>query len=194
MSHEISLSLGAETVSTVERNTGHAVFARHGRPAGVEGQLTFTQIVPEAGRSRVWPLCCPARWSASGRRGAEADDARTREVAHRHSSYEAGEQSGAIRSGVGGAKGGDQGEWRSVAHVLDSEPCSRKRYLHTCHKNLITCGKARKRLTAGPKVRAVCGKAARTDPCGGREVTCVPTATRKKSAFSDALFFGETHH
>jgi hypothetical protein len=49
-----------------------------------------------------------------------ADDVRTREVAPRHSSEEAGEQSSALRygairerascGGVGGAKGGDQGE------------------------------------------------------------------------------------
>jgi hypothetical protein len=45
-------------------------------------------------------------WSASGRRGAGADDARTREVGLRHSSFEADEQGGAIRCGAGGAKGG----------------------------------------------------------------------------------------
>jgi hypothetical protein len=38
-----------------------------------------------------------------------ADDARAREVGLRHSSCEAGEQSGAIRCGASGAKGGDQG-------------------------------------------------------------------------------------
>src|SRR5215216_4084254 len=30
-----------------------------------------------------------------------------------------------------------------------------------------------------PEVGAVCGKSARTDLCGGREVTRVPTATRR---------------
>jgi len=33
-----------------------------------------------------------------------------------------------------------------------------------------------------PEVGAVCGKAARTDLCGGREATRVPTANRPKSA------------
>src|SRR6516162_7747817 len=71
------------------------------------------------------------RWrSASGRREAVADDARRREVGLRHSSYEAGEQSGARcggihnganRSGVGGAKGGDQGKCGSAKHVPDAE-------------------------------------------------------------------------
>src|SRR5947208_1597178 len=67
---------------------------------------------------------CRVRWSASGRRGAVADDARAREVGPRHSSREAGEQSGAIRRGVGGAKGGDQGECEPAKHALDSEPGS----------------------------------------------------------------------
>src|SRR5882762_4380506 len=34
-----------------------------------------------------------------------------------------------------------------------------------------------KSLPSIPKVGTVCGKAARTDLCGGREVTRVPTAT-----------------
>jgi hypothetical protein len=49
-------------------------------------------------------------WFASGRRGAVADDVRVWEVRLRHISWEADEQSGAIRCGVGGAKGGGQGE------------------------------------------------------------------------------------
>src|SRR5436190_11110571 len=40
-------------------------------------------------------------WSASGRRGAVADDARTWGVRLRHSSWEADEQGGAIRCGAG---------------------------------------------------------------------------------------------
>ena len=39
------------------------------------------------------------------------------EVALRHSSCEADEQSGAIRCGAGGAKGGDQGERRRATHA-----------------------------------------------------------------------------
>jgi len=62
---------------------------------------------------------------ASGRRGAEADDARTREVGCRHSSREANEQSGAIRGGVGGAKGGGQGECGPAKHGPDAEPGNR---------------------------------------------------------------------
>ena len=51
-------------------------------------------------------------WSASGRRGAEADDARAREVRPLHSSCETGEQFRTIRSGVDGAKGGAEGSTR----------------------------------------------------------------------------------
>src|SRR5215472_10044735 len=49
-------------------------------------------------------------WSASGRRGAVADDVRTSEVSLRRSSCEADEQGRATGYGAGGAKGGDQGE------------------------------------------------------------------------------------
>jgi hypothetical protein len=60
-------------------------------------------------------------WEVSGLTGAglplparigkvRSRSARTREVGPRHSSWEAGEQSGAIRGGAGGAKGGNQGE------------------------------------------------------------------------------------
>src|SRR5439155_21120451 len=113
-------------------------------------------IASEAGRSRVWPSVssgCRVRWSASGRRGAEADDARAREVGPRHSSFEAGEQSGAIRRGVGAAKDGDQGECGPAKHALDSAPGSRVTGAgpHTA----CLC-----RHT--PEVGAVCGKAART--------------------------------
>src|SRR5687768_8118357 len=47
--------------------------------------------------------------SASGRRGAEAGDARAGEVRPLHSSGEAGEQFWATGGGVGGAKGGGRG-------------------------------------------------------------------------------------
>jgi hypothetical protein len=49
-------------------------------------------------------------WSASGRRGAEADDGRGWGVRLCRSSWEADEQGVAIRCGAGGAKGGGQGE------------------------------------------------------------------------------------
>ena len=44
------------------------------------------------------------------------------EVRPRHSSDEAGEQGRATGGGVGGAKGGDQGEHGPTTHAPDSEP------------------------------------------------------------------------
>src|SRR6516164_8140095 len=61
-------------------------------------------------------------WSASGKRGAVADDVRRREVGPRNSSCEAGEQRGAIRRGVSGAKDGDQGKCGSAKHAPGSVP------------------------------------------------------------------------
>src|ERR1700686_4826825 len=64
-------------------------------------------------------------WSASGRRGAVADDERARGVRLRHSSWEADEQGGAIRCGAGGAKGGGQGKWGPAKHAPGAEPGER---------------------------------------------------------------------
>ena len=101
-----------------------------------------------------------------------------REVGPRHSSWEAGEQSGTLcraiwgrakRSGASGAKGGDQGECGPTKHALDSEPGTRVTGAgtHTARGCRHT-----------PKVGAACGKAARADLCGGREATRVPTAKK----------------
>jgi hypothetical protein len=62
------------------------------------------------------------RRSASGRRRAVADDARAWEVGRGHSSCEAGEQGGAIRCGVGGAKGRGQGKCAPSTHAPDTVP------------------------------------------------------------------------
>src|SRR6202011_3301849 len=64
-------------------------------------------------------------WSASGRRGAEADDARPREVRLRHSSGEVAEQNRATGSGGDGAKGGGRGECEPALHVPDTAPGKR---------------------------------------------------------------------
>src|SRR5437016_5946785 len=64
-------------------------------------------------------------WPASGRRGAVADDEQTWEVRLRHSSWEADEQSRATGCGVGGAKGGGQGEREPAKHAPDTETGAR---------------------------------------------------------------------
>src|SRR6266566_6880888 len=51
-----------------------------------------------------------------GKGEPKADDERTREVGPSSSSYEAGEQGGAIRRGAGGVKGWDQGECEPAVH------------------------------------------------------------------------------
>ncbi|MCY1530392.1 hypothetical protein D9M68_655760 [compost metagenome] len=71
-------------------------------------------------------------WSASGRRGAVADDERTGEVRLRRISEEACEQCREIGRGVGGAKGGDQGEHGSAQHVPGAEPGKRVTGAGTC--------------------------------------------------------------
>src|SRR3977135_3977123 len=63
---------------------------------------------------------------------------------------------GGERSGVGGAKGGDQGEYAPAQHVLDPEPGSRDKRAGAVYGHF-------RRHT--PEVGAVCGKAARTVLC-----------------------------
>src|ERR1039457_5887200 len=111
-------------------------------------------------------------WSASGRRGAVADDARTWGVRLRHSSCEADEQGGAIRCGAGGAKGGGRGECEPAKHAPGTVPGARVTGAgaHTARReNIAKCRYI-------PEGGAVCLNWASTDLCGGREVTRVPTA------------------
>ena len=97
----------------VERNMCNAVMRGTVIPPGSKSTSRANGLrrnlgYPTSGRrlrvrSRV-------RRSASGRRGAVADDARAWEVGRGHSSCEAGEQGRAICCGVGGAKGRGQRE------------------------------------------------------------------------------------
>ena len=109
--------------------------------------------------------------SASGRRGAVAGDVRMQEVGRGHSSCEADERRGVIQAGAGGAKGRGQGKCVPAKHTPGSEPdsCGTGAGAHTPHRGSDA--------SSGTEVGAVCGKAARTVLCGGREATRVPTAT-----------------
>src|ERR1019366_8065238 len=85
-----------------------------------------------ARRDRVgtWEILCltnsgEPHWSASERRGAKTDAARTWEVRLCHSSCEADEQSRATDCGAGGAKGAGQGECGPSKHVPGTEPGKR---------------------------------------------------------------------
>ena len=67
---------------------------------------------------------------------------------------------GGGRSGVGGAKGGGQGEYAPAQHVLDPEPGSRDK---RAGAGAYTATFA----VTHPRWGAACGKAARTDWAGG---------------------------
>ena len=56
----------------------------------------------------------------------------------------------------------------------DQQSTCRTQRRIACHRRWNACGK---QLPFGPEVGAVCGKAARTDLCGGRSVMSVPTAS-----------------
>jgi hypothetical protein len=113
---------GAETVLMVERKMCNAVMRGTVVPPG-------SRATSRANRSRrnLGYLASGRQLFASavriGKARSLADDARAREVALRHSSCEVDEQSGAIRCGAGGAKGGDQGELRkNRAAFIGSAP------------------------------------------------------------------------
>ena len=96
LSHERSDIAGAEGFHSLEGNMCGT--ARRGADALPRSKATSRAKGSHRnlGDSRIWPPSSRAvcvRRSALGRRGAEANDARTREVGPRHSSYEAGEQS-----------------------------------------------------------------------------------------------------
>src|SRR5262245_61310294 len=116
---------GADAVSYAEGNTDRRASAsawttrRGQRPWHVrDASCTGT------GRSRVRPFG-RSRRSASGRRGAVADDVRGREVRSRHSSWETDEQSGLGHCEVGGAKGGGREERGPAKHAPDTGPGTR---------------------------------------------------------------------
>ena len=87
-----------------------ALSSRRGRRAtsrakGLRRNLGYLVVWPSVSRERV-------RRSASGRRGAVADDARAREVGPGHSSWEADEQSGGDPQRSWWSEGRGQGETR----------------------------------------------------------------------------------
>ena len=112
------------------------------------------------------------RWRpASGRRKAEADDARAGEVRLTGSTDEIGEQNGLARCGVDGGKQWDREECGDATHGPDSAPdklCPKRTPAYVGPHSA-----AWRYLLA---IGAVCGNSARTDLCGGRPVMGVPTA------------------
>src|SRR3989440_6697177 len=132
-----SQSPGADAVSSAEGNT----FRTHHRKVRTtrRGRRTWhvqTLLAREPGDLAI-DRSAIAAGSASGRRGAVADDARSREVRLCHSSWEADEQSGLDRRGAGGAKGRGQGECEPAKHAPDAEPgkCVTGAGAHTASRN-----------------------------------------------------------
>ena len=72
----------------------------------------------------------------------------------------------------GGAKGGGRGQCESAKHGPGTVPGNR---VTGAEAHTAPCENIAKRRHA-PEVGAVCPNWARTDLCGGREVTRVPTA------------------
>src|SRR5918911_2615499 len=125
LSRERAIVPGADVVTVTEGNTCTGVSASLCRPSVVKDPGMQARAL-RGNRETSRPTTGPrAVWSASGRRGAEADDARTGEVRPRHSSCEAPEQGRSAGCGGGGAKGGGRGEHGPGQHVPDTEPGKR---------------------------------------------------------------------
>src|ERR1035437_4946786 len=124
LSRESTLIPGADVVPLTEGNTDgcDSASAQTAR-RGLRHWHVRTLLAREPGDPTSDHR--PCAWSASGRRGAVADDGRTRGVRLRHSSWEADEQGGAIRCGAGGAKGGGQGKCGPAKHAPGAEPGER---------------------------------------------------------------------
>ena len=97
----------------------------------------------------------------------------------RPDSWEADEQSGAIRSGVGGAKGGDQGECGPAKHVPDLEPARVSQALERI-RHAVAVTHPRWEPHAGkPHVRICAG--------GARQLASLPLKRREFMSAHDAV-------
>src|SRR5207245_3673228 len=99
------------TPSDTRKATRRGALSQAPRRPGVVADPGMCRRSLYGNREVSWLTKAASRgWSASGRRGAEADDARPREVRLRHSSDEVAEQNRGTGSGGDGAKGGGRGE------------------------------------------------------------------------------------
>ena len=175
MSSEMPLSLEAEAVlcsrtqHEQDRHARHCSLCRSRRAHHAQKDRVGTWEIPRL-------AVIEGSWrSASGRRRAEADDARAREVGRGHSSDEAGEQSGAIRCGVGGAKGRGQGECGPAKHVPGAEPGRRVTGAgaHTVKSPSFTQGGSRMRESR--TYGSVRGALSNERPYRDRNAPCPPS-------------------
>src|SRR6202795_4741675 len=125
LSRDSTLILGADVVPVTKATRMGAIVRAPRRPGVVlDTGMCGRSLLGNRETPRLTTGHLPD-WSASGRRGAVADDERTRGVRLRHSSWEADEQGGAIRCGAGGAKGGGQGKCGPAKHAPGAEPGER---------------------------------------------------------------------
>jgi hypothetical protein len=124
LSHEMFIQIRVPTPLLWRKATRAGASSRVlVRPGGVTDLACTYAPCMGTGRSANRPSAGAIRWrSASGRRGAEADDDGDAEVSTlARSSCEAGEQSPSHSgAGVGGAKGRGRGERGPVTHVPDA--------------------------------------------------------------------------
>jgi len=131
------------------------------------------------GRSPDWPFW----WSAQGRCNTDACDARSGAVRHQQSTEAPCEQSPSGAAGVGGGKGGDQGEQAATSHGPDAEPGARVPGVDAWTASQ-PWGHPRWSKAACrhiPKVGAGWGSASRPDLCRGCRVTGIPTAIHRRT-------------
>ena len=107
-----------------EGKNGRTAMARYeGIPRGQRPQACTEATCARTGRSCGHPRS--EVWVASRSLRTHDDDERPQEVGQTHSSDEAREQNGETGSGVGGAKGSDQGETDEAKHGPGTVPGSR---------------------------------------------------------------------
>ena len=141
--------------------------ARHCRPAGVQEHITRERIASEAGISRDWPSVSRER-DGPHREGEEPTPA-----------MYGGEKSDRAIVAMKPVNKAERSAAESVERRARSEGSAVQRYTRVGRSAGVgapIAGLLRVVDPPLPKVGAVCGKAARTDLCGGRSAMSVPTA------------------
>src|SRR3981081_2483413 len=111
--------------SVLQKATRRASIARDARRPRVVVEPGMRRILLFGNRELSTLSVGVIARTASGRPEAIADDERPGEVGPAHSSWEAGERSGASREGVSGAKGRDQMDLQNTVRTQSREAVSR---------------------------------------------------------------------
>ena len=171
MSSEMPLSRRRRLSFAAERNMSSAAMRGTAHSAGVEEHITRERIVSELGRSRVWP-------SADGAGGPHREGEEPKPMMHGRGT--SGEAIVAMKPANKAERSAAESEERRAEAKGNAGQQSTFRA-----QNRADASQALERIRQSrrhsPEVGAVCGKAARTDLCGGRPVMGVPTATAAKA-------------